>query len=230
MFIPDKRIRQAINFSFDRKKMIAYLRNNIGTPGLQGIIPKGLPSFDSSVVYYDYNPEKSRQLLRQSGYPQGKGLPPVTLVSTPDYLDICKYIQHEVHEIGVQMEIEVSTPAAVKEMKAEAKLGFFRASWIADYPDGENYLSMFITRNFCPGGPNYTHFSDPRFDELYQEAMITTDEQLRINYYRQMETIMMEQSPVIILYYDQVLRFVQKNVSGLSCNPMNLLVLKYVKK
>jgi peptide/nickel transport system substrate-binding protein len=228
--IPDKKIRQAINLAFDRKKMIRYLRNNIGIPGCQGITPKGLPSFDSGFVFYDYNPGRARQLLASAGYPEGKGLPTISLTSTADYLDICKYIQHQVSGIGIDLKIEVSPPAAVKEMKAEAKLPFFRASWIADYPDAENYLSMFYSKNFCPKGPNYTHFSNPDFDRLYEKSMSTVNDSLRFSYYRQMEKIMMDEAPVIILYYDQVLRFVQKNIQGLGSNPMNLLTLKRVRK
>jgi oligopeptide transport system substrate-binding protein len=226
----DKRIRQAINLAFDRKKMIRYLRNNIGTPGYQGITPKGLPSFDSSRVFYDYNPQKARQLLASAGYPAGRGIPPITLTSTSDYLDISKYIQHQVANLGIEMKIEVSPPAAVKEMKAEGKLAFFRASWIADYPDAENYLSMFYSKNFCPQGPNYTHFSNPDFDRLYEKSMSAVNDSLRFGYYREMEKIIMDEAPVVILYYDQVLRFVRKNIYGLGSNPMNLLNLKQVRK
>lgn len=229
-WIPPRAVRQAVNLAFDRKKMIRYLRNNIGLPGCQGIVPKGLPSFDSTRVFYDYDPERARRLLAEAGYPGGRGLPPLVLTSTPDYLDICKYIQHQVANVGIDLRIEVSQPAAVKEMKAQARLPFFRASWIADYPDAENYLAMFISRNFCPRGPNYTHFANPLSDSLYNRAMETVDDSLRIMYYRQMEAVMMEQAPVVVLYYDQVLRFVQKDVSGLGSNPMNLLTLKRVRK
>ncbi|MFZ4522920.1 MAG: ABC transporter substrate-binding protein [Bacteroidales bacterium] len=228
--IPVKAVRQAINLSFDRKKMIRYLRNNIGIPGCQGIIPKGLPTFDSGRIFYDYNPDRAKHLLAAAGYPGGAGLPPVILTSTSDYLDICKYIQHQVSAIGIDMKIEVSPPAAVKEMKSEAKLPFFRASWIADYPDAENYLSMFYSKNFCPKGPNYTHFSNAGFDRLYEKSMATVNDSARFSYYGEMEEIMMEESPVIILYYDQVLRFVRKEIHGLGSNPMNLLTLKRVKK
>jgi len=228
--VMDKRIRQAINLAFDRRKMIQYLRNGVGTPGICGIVPKGLPSFDSTTVYYDYHPETARLLLAQAGYPDGNGLPPITLTSTSDYLDICKYLQHQVAELGIDLQIEVSPPAAVKEMKAQAKLPFFRASWIADYPDAENFLSMFSSKNFCPEGPNYTHFANPEFDGLYDKAMTAVDDSLRIEYYRQMERIVMEEAPVVVLYYDQVLRFVQKDIKGIGINPMNLLTLKRVRK
>lgn len=225
-----KKLRQAINFAFDRNKMIHYLRNSIGTPGIFGIIPQGLPSFDSSAIYYSYDASKARKLLAEMGFPGGKGLPEITLTSTSDYLDLCKYIQHQVAEQGIELKIEISPPASVKEMKAQAKLPFFRASWIADYPDAENYLSMFYSKNFCPKGPNYTHFSNTKFDNLYELAMSTVCDSLRYDLYRKMENIIMEEAPVVILYYDQVLRFVQKNVTGIGSNPLNLLVLKRVNK
>ncbi|MDP4280633.1 MAG: ABC transporter substrate-binding protein [Bacteroidota bacterium] len=225
-----KKIRQAINYAFDRRKMIRFLRNNIGFPGINGIIPRGLPPYDSTSAGYDYNPEKARKLLAEAGYPDGKGMPPITLTTTSDYLDICKYLQNRLGEEGIQMKIEVSPPAAVKEMKAQAKLPFFRASWIADYPDAENYLSLFSTRNFCPNGPNYTRFSNPKFDKLYDISMAAVNDTLRQTCYHKMDSLIMEEAPVVILYYDQVLRFVQSNIVGMECDPMNLLDLRKVRK
>ena len=228
--ILDKRVRQAINYSFDREKMIRYLRNNIGTPGVNGITPKGLPSFDSTAVFYNYNPAKAAELLAEAGFAKGRGLPPVVLTSTADYLDICKYIQYQVAALGIELKIDINTPAAMKGMKADGKLPFFRASWIADYPDAENYLSMFVSDNFCPKGPNYTQFSNRDFDRLYVQSLSTASDSVRYSCYRRMERIMMDEAPVVILYYDQVLRFVHSNIEGLGSNPMNLLTLKGVRK
>jgi len=226
----DPRIRQAVNYAFDRHKMIRFLRNNIGTPGIRGMIPKGMPGFDSSLVCYDYNPGKAKELLALAGYPGGKGLPAITLSTTSDYLDICRYLQHQVGEIGIELKIDISPPAALKEMKAQAKLPFFRGSWIADYPDAENYLSLFYGRNFSPQGPNYTHYSNPEFDRLYEKSMSCVVDSIRYQYYRQMERILMEESPVVVLYYDQVLRFIGNDVEGLGSDWMNVLTLKKVRK
>ena len=225
-----RQIRQAINLSIDRRKMIEFLRNNIGTPGLFGMIPKGMPSFDSTMVRYSYDPERARSLLTEAGYPEGRGLPPITLSTTSDYLDICKYLQYKAGETGIEIKIDISPPAALKEMKAQAKLPFFRASWIADYPDAESYLSLFYSKNFCPQGPNYTHFKKKEFDRLYEKAMACVEDSVRFRYYREMEELIMDDAPVLVLYYDQVLRFVQNNVEGLESDPMNLLTLKTVRK
>jgi len=226
-----KKIRQAINYGFDRKKMIKYLRNNIGTPGIFGFIPKGLPSFDSTIIIgYDYNPDKARKLLSEAGYPNGVGLPEITLSTTSAYLDLCKFIQHQLEEINIKIRIDVNPPATLREMVAQSKISFFRGSWIADYPDAENFLSLFESDNFTPKGPNYTHFSNKAFDELFEKAKSVTCDSLRYIFYQQMDKIIMDESPVVVLYYDQVLRFYQNNIKGLNNNPMNLLTLKKVKK
>lgn len=226
-----KAIRQAINYGFDREKMMKYLRNNIGEPGLRGIIPRGLPSYDNDKNYgYTYDPDKARKLLTEAGFPNGEGLPPIKLSTNAEYLDLCEYIQYALNEIGFDIQIDVNPPAALRELKAQAKLAFFRASWIADYPDAENYLSMFYSNNFCPNGPNYTHFKNEEFDRLYEESLAETDDSTRFKMYSIMDSLIMDESPVVILYYDQVLRFVQPTIEGLGSNAINLLDLTRVKK
>jgi peptide/nickel transport system substrate-binding protein len=115
-------------------------------------------------------------------------------------------------------------------MVADAKIPFFRASWIADYADAENYLALFYSKNFSPNGSNYTHFSNEKFDLLYKKSRTIVNDSLRTELYKEMNKIVMEESAVIILYYDQVLRFSQKNIKNLGVNAMNLLNLKTVRK
>lgn len=227
----NKKIRQAINYGFDREKMIKYLRNNIGLAGKGGIIPKGLAGFDTnSSCGYSYNPQKAKQLLAQAGYQNGKGLPPISLSTTSTYLDLCKYLQQQLNLLGLDIKIDVNPPGALREHIAQSKSMWFRGSWIADYPDAENYLSLFYSPNFCPKGPNYTHFYNRTYDKLYEQAQKETSLEKRTELYKQMNKIIMDDAPIAVLYYDQVLRFVQKNIEGLSSNPMNLLILKNVKK
>lgn len=226
----DKRIRQAINYGFDRKKMMLYLRNNIGIPALSGFIPSGMPSYDSSIVKgYSYNPDKARQLLTEAGYPNGAGLPPITLSTNASYLDLCQYMQSELEGIGIKLKIDVSPPGTLREMIARSEVNFFRGSWIADYPDAENYLSLFYSMNFAPAGPNYTHFKNATFDQLYEHSLNELSDSIRFQLYRQMDSIMLDYAPAVVLYYDEVLRFTQKNITGLGNNPLNLLTLKKVK-
>ena len=227
----DKKIRQAINYGFDKSKMIRYLRNGIGTPGTKGIIPKGMPSFNAEADYgYDYNPGKAKKLIKEAGFSSQNPVPEITLVTTPDYLDLCKFVQSQLKDVGLNIIIEVSPSATVRELKAHGKLKFFRASWIADYPDEENYLSMFYTPNFAPNGPNYTHFSNSLIDSLYVSTFNINNKIARTNSYKIIDSLIMKEAPVAVLYYDKVIRFVQKDISGMTINPINMLNLEMVKK
>ena len=226
--LQQKKIRQALSLGFDRKKMIAYLRNNIGTPGIYGIVPPGLPSFNGDTAVYEYDPLAARRLLSEAGYPNGSGLPAITLSTTNNYLYLCEFIKSQWEELGFRIKIDVNQAAVHRKMIAEQRLEFFRGSWIADYPDAENYLSLFYSGNFAPGGPNYTHFQNKNFDTLFEKANSETNDSIRYRQYVELDRMMMEEAPVIILYYDKVLRIYRKNVLGLRSNAMNLLVLKTV--
>jgi len=224
-------LRQAVNYGFDRVKMMRYLRNNIGKAGTAGFVPAGMPWFEQSkVIGYRYDPVKAMQLLAEAGFSGGKGLPPITLTTNASYLDLCKYIQSQLGEIGIPVKIDVTPPATLRELIAQSKVSFFRGSWIADYPDAENYLSLFYGPNFCPAGPNYTHYSSTTFDRLYLQNLNEENDSIRGQIYMQMDRLLMEEAPVVVLFYDEVLRFSRKNISGLGSNPLNLLNLKHVKK
>ena len=73
----------------------------------------------------------------------------------------------------INIDVDVNPPGALREQIAQSKSNWFRGSWIADYPDAENYLSLFYSDNFCPKGPNYTHYSNAKFDKLYSQAKAT---------------------------------------------------------
>jgi peptide/nickel transport system substrate-binding protein len=224
-----KKVRQAMNWAIDREKMASFLRNDLITPGYYGILPPGMMDPDSAEIRYHYDPARARQCLADAGFPGGKGLPAISLYTTSDYLDIFKFLQYQYAEAGIRMDIEVTPYATLKELKAQAKVDFFRASWIADYPDPENYLSLFCSWNFSPSGPNYTHFSNPCYDSLYRLSQRTLDDHRRQELYLEMNELIMEEAPVVVLYYDQVVRLISSRVKGLGINPLNMLHLKNVR-
>ena len=225
------KIRQAINYAIDRQSMIKYLRNSMCTPGNAGFIPKGMPGFDDKkVTGYNYDPEKARRLLAEAGFPDGRGLPEITLTTVSSYRDLIEYIQGELNQIGIKTRVEVMEGASLRELIAKNGVNFFRASWNADYPDGENYLSVFYSKNNVPFGPNYTAFNSKQFDALYNQSYHETNDSARFALYQQMDNLMMQQSPVVILYYDNLVNLYQNNISGYSVNGMNLLTLKGIRK
>ncbi len=223
-----KKIRQAINYGFDREKMVLYLRNSIGTPAESGFIPVGLPSFNSSIVKgYHYDPSKSKLLLAEAGFPDGKGLPTIKLLTIPIYSDMADFIAKQLNEVGIPVQVEVVQKSLLLDMTANSKALFFRGSWIADYPDAENYLSVFYSKN--PAPPNYTRYKNPAFDALYEKALNENNDSLRYALYRKADQLMINDAPVVPLWYDKVIRLVQPYVKGFHPNGLNLLELRKVR-
>ncbi len=217
-------LRQAVSLCIDREKMLRYLRNGIGEPGTGGMIPAGLPGY-SPTIGYGYDLKRAQRLVAEN-HLEGYLL---QLSTVADYADIGKFVQSQVEQIGLQCKMEVMPPATMRSMRSNGSLQFFRSSWVADYPDAENYLSLFTTSNFAPAGPNYTHYTNPKYDKLYDKALLCNDLQERARYYTEMDSLMMQDAPVVVLFYDEVLRFVNKRVQNMGSNPTNLLDLRRVR-
>lgn len=224
----DKLIRKALNIGFDRQKMLRYLRNGMGEGKIGGMIPKGLDGNFEGLFKYDKN--EAQKLVQQYKENTKTNHVKITLSTNESYADIAEYLQREWQKTGIDVIVDISPPSALRQGIASGKETFFRGSWIADYPDAENYLSLFFSKNIPPNGPNYTRFSNSKFDELYELSCAENNLEQRIQLYTQMDSIIADELPVIVLFYDKAMRFHQKNISGLGINPMNNLFLKRVKK
>ena len=137
----DIRVRQALNHGFDRTKLVAYLRNGMGDKKVNEMIPNGLPGFQPAKDPL-YNPTKAKALMNE--VKKNRKLPvEITLSTNNTYLDIAEYLQREWEKLGIKVKIDVMPPSTLRQAIATNKLSFFHGSWIADYPDAENYLSLF---------------------------------------------------------------------------------------
>jgi ABC-type transport system substrate-binding protein len=224
-----KKIRQAINYGFDRRKMILYLRNSLSTPAESGFVPEGLPSYDSARVKgYHYDPARSIRLLTEAGYPGGKGLPPIRLQTIPIYAEMANFIARQLGEVGIGVQVDVVQKSLLLELTAKGESPFFRACWIADYPEAENYLSVFYSKN--PAPPNYTRFRNARFDALFEQAIQEVNDSLRYRLYQEADRLIVEEAPVVPLWYDRVIRLVGSHVQNFYPTAQNGLELRRVKK
>lgn len=226
----DKRVRQALNYALNKKELVVYFRNNLGIPGHSGMVPPSLPSYDAQKVRgYAYDPARARALLKAAGYHAGKPLQ-LTLNTVAEHREIAEFMQKKWSEVGVRADIRISQAAAHQESVDNGRSAFFMKSWFGDYPDAENFLALFYSKNFSPAGPNKTHFKNERFDQLYDQAKREQSLEKRYALYQEMDRIVVEECPVIVLFYDEVVMLTQKNIRGLSPDPMNTLRLETVRK
>ena len=224
-----QKIRQAINYGFDRKKMMLYLRNSIGIAAESGFVPAGLPSFDTNAVKgYHYDIIMAKKLLAEAGYPEGKNLPEIKLLTVPIYSDLGTYIANELLQVGIKVQVEILQKSLLMEQTAKSQALFFRGSWIADYPDAENYLSVFYSKN--PAPPNYTRYKNAAFDLLYEKAVAESNDSIRYKLYQRMDQIIINDAPVVPLWYDMAIHLVHLNIKDFTPNSLNLLELRRTKK
>ncbi len=226
--LQDVRVRRALSLAIDRRGIAKHLRRGavvpteyFTPPGLPGAAPRSEPVADLP---------RARALLAEAGYPNGTGLPAWTLLATSESVDLCAALQHQWQALGLRVAVEVVSPATHREQVAQGEALLFRKSWLADHADAENFLSLFLTTNFSPGGPNYTHYSNPTYDAWYAAAMASPDDAQRYRYYAAMDSTIAAGLPVIPLFHDQVTHFLRHGVQGWSISPVNRLDLRRVYK
>jgi peptide/nickel transport system substrate-binding protein len=223
-----KEFRQALNYAIDRNLMMASLRNNVGKAARSGFVPEGLPSHNmDKVPGYNLDLTKAKKLLQKSGYYSLENTKPFILYTNKDYLDLTTFVAKQWERVGVNVEIDVLESSLLRDGMRKSQIPFFRASWIADYPDPETFLCMFYSKN--PPPPNYTRFNNPEYDYLYEAAIQESDVEKRIELYQKMDRLLVEEAPVIFLFYDQSANFYHKRISGIENNAINLLEIDQIR-
>lgn len=190
----NKLLRQALSLAFDPNGMIELFYNGAALAA-QGPIPPGLSGYDPSYKnpYVQTNVAKAKELLAKAGYPNGEGLPPLEMLSTSSSTDrqINEYMEKQFGQIGVKFNNnEGSWPQfqdAIKNRKGQV----WSFTWGADYPDAEDFLQLFYSKNASPGG-NDSNYANPDYDKLYDKALTLPDGPQRTAIYQEMEKMVNE--------------------------------------
>ncbi len=215
-------LRWAINASIDRSQMVELLRSNVGREASGGIIPFGLAGHQQGIGI-SFSPDSAKKVFASFDE-----LPELTLTTTSNYRDICEFVQGSLGDLGWSISVDIVPSATHRSAKSFGSLAFFRASWIADYPDAENYLLLFYSKMRAPQGPNYSRFSDAAYDRIYESLLNEQNDSVRITLAEKADALLMKNAACVPLYYDEVIRVHSKNIKGLKTNLLNALLLKEV--
>jgi len=195
----NKLLRQALSLAVDQEGFNETFYNGRAIAA-QTPIPPGIAGYEADFKnpYRQANIEKAKELLAKAGYPNGQGLPPLEVAGMSDSTarQISEYEAKEFAKIGVKLKINAySWPEfqnAVKTRRGQM-WGF---AWSADYPDAENFLQLFYSKNASPG-PNDANYNNPEFDKLYEKTLAMQDTPERTAIYKQMVKILVEDCPWI---------------------------------
>ncbi len=235
-----KEVRQAFNYAIDRQKIADFTLQGEVNPANYGIVPFS-DAFEKAgynykeVGGYSYDPAKAKELMKQAGYPDGKGFPKLVLEINGGGGDrnilTAEVIQKMLKEnINVDFEINTVPFAEHIENVQTSKIDFFRYGWTADYPDPETFLANFYGKNVPAtlqekSYTNFSRYTNPRFDSLYMAARFIMDGPKRFEMLSQAEKILVEDAPIMAIYYDENFRLEHLNVRNLPENSMNFMDL-----
>lgn len=233
----DKRVRQAFNYAIDRDKILKYvLQGSASETAIYGLVPPVMPNYDEKKIKgYRFDLEKAKQLMTEAGFPGGKGFPEVTLSINEGggrNTQIAEAIQNMLKEIGVTLKLQLLQFAQLLDNIDAGRSDFYRLGWNADYPDPETFLNLFYGKN-VPDNPNDKspinsfRYRNPKFDELFEKAIATTDINERNRLYEEAEQLAVEDAPMLFIYYDEDWRLIQPYVRGYALDPMHRVNMRY---
>lgn len=234
--LSNKLVRQALALAIDRQEII----DNVGKAdqvAAYSFVPLGITTSDgnefSSKEYYDPsdmdgNIEKAKELLKEAGYENGEGLPTIELMYNTEgaHKDVCQIVQENLAKIGVNVELTNQEWAVFLSTRQNGEYQIARHGWIGDYSDPMTFLDMWVTG----GGNNDCGFSNSEYDSLIAEAKVETDTKKREELLRQAEDILMDEMPVIPVYFYTTVMAWNDDVEGVLVTALGKVYFKNAYK
>lgn len=215
-FFKDKKVRQAINYAIDTKAFNEAVYGKyaevINTP-----IPPTMWSYNPNVKTYDYDPEKAKELLRQSSYPNGFK----TSITIRSYMSRgVKLLQQNLAQVGIQAEIiSLDKSDFYKYVKA-GKHHITILGWNADNGDPDNFLYTLLSKESTQIPANNRAFwINEEYNSLVTRARLTTNIQERIELYQKAQEVFAEDAPWAAMSTELTIIATSKNVKGIKIQP-----------
>ncbi len=227
----DVNVRRAFAMALDRERLARVVLRETVQPA-HGILPPGLPGYNPDVRGYEYDPEAAREALAASSYGGPEGLPDITIHvpgrggAPPQTVEAI--VEMWKQNLGVEVAIEQTEWATFlfDINKDPNPYQIYDIGWIADYPDPQNFLEILFS---CESRDNHLGYCNPQVDELLQQAAVERDRQKRFELYNQAEQMILDDAPIVPLWYGKEFWLVKPWVKGMIFPSTIVPRLKYVR-
>ena len=229
------KVRQALSLAIDRDFIVEEVAKGGQIPA-DGFVGIGLTDVDGETKFHDKsekwydledykgNVEKAKQLLKEAGYENGKGLPTIELMCNPGHEPIMEAIQNMWKEnLGLNVTISSQDWNVFIDTRNKGDYQVARHGWLADYNDPISFLDMWVT----DGGNNDSQWSNAEYDKLISEVKSSTDQEERYAKMHEAENILAEETPIIPLYYYTDLYLKSDKLEGFYTNPLGFKYFMY---
>ena len=228
--IKDPKVRKALSLAIDRQSIVDNVTKGGQIPA-HGMVGKGITGPDGK----DYTDKTSyfgntadidgaKKLLAEAGYPDGQGLPTFQILYNPEsgHGEIMQAIQDMWKKIGVNTELQSQEFKVFLTTRVQKQFEIARDGWNADYVDPMTFLDMFLSTS----DQNDPGYSNPAFDAKIADAKKELDPQKRFDLMHEAEDMLMDDMPVIPLYYYTRVIGIKDYVKGARVSVMNTIYFK----
>jgi oligopeptide transport system substrate-binding protein len=225
----DVYVRLAFCHAVDRERIAtALFKDSVAAAG--GVLPVGLPGYDSGLQPYQYDPQLARELLAMSSYGSADALPPVTITVSGYANDVPSYIAAAMlgwqQNLGVEVSVRQLEPEVFLYYLEEERDQAFAMGWVADYPSPHNFLATLFSQG---ESYNISGYSNPELELLLQQAAQEVDVESRLRTYQQAERVVVEDAPCLPLTYGGNHTLVKPYVTGFMPSPLGIPDLTRVR-
>ncbi len=221
--LSNPKFRKALSLAIDRQLIVDKVAQGGQAPATS-YVPAGILDSIGKEFQKDYsskgaNIEEAKKLLEEAGYPNGEGAPTITFTFNTDqgHQNIAQAVQDMWKtNLGINAELKNEEWAVFQDTRNNFQYSMARHGWIADYNDPMTFLDMWTTGN----GQNNAGYSNKEYDKLIAQAKVELDDAKRTELLHKAEDILMDESPIIPLYYYTNVLCIDKNVKGTYKSPL----------
>ena len=219
--LKDVRVRRAIAYALDRQPMIEYLWRGQAEPA-RSILPTQSWAYNGDVPPYEHDPEKANQLLDEAGYPRTNGVRfHLTMKTSTDASTrlMVAVMQQQLRDVGIALDIRSFEFATFFSDVQHGAFQIYSLRWIGGNEDPDIFEYVFHSSKIPPNGANRGYYSNPKVDDLIDQARREVDLNRRKPIYAEVQKILADDLPYINLWYlDNVLVHTRR-VRNLRLNP-----------
>lgn len=206
-------VRRALNAAINKQEICEQIAKAGQVPA-RSYVPPGIAGYQSATCG-EYNLDEARRLLAEAGHPNGEGLGKIQILfnTNEDHRMIAEVVQQQWNRLGIKCELRNLEWGSFLATLSNTDYMVGRSGWIGDYPDPNTFLDMFVTG----GANNQTNWSNKSYDKLIEDAKSASPVE-RAKLLTQAERILMDELPIIPIYFQVSKNMVNPRVKGFSSN------------
>lgn len=228
----DVRVRRAFNMAIDRNAIVEENLEGEGWAAENGFVPH-MPNYPNEKINgHKFNVEKAQSLMREAGYPNGKGFPALTMyvnaIEGSGVHKACEAVANQINQnLGVNLSIKLCDLDEREEAIQSGKAKIWREGWIADYPEADNFLMMFYGSNITENASmvNTFRFKNEAYDKLFEESQRELDDNKRQTLLLKCDQMVIDEAPVIPVLTDDHIVMINARVKNFDASPLETINL-----